>query len=62
MARKTETSYEVKKRWKDKTYKSYQLNLRYDIDEKLIDYIENSNEGVTAIVRKALNLLLKNEK
>lgn len=62
MARKTVTSYEVKKRWKDKTYKSYQLNLRWDTDEDLINYIEQSDEGVSAIVRKALNLLLKSEK
>ena len=58
MARKTETSYEVKKRWKDKTYKSYQLNLRYDTDAELIDYIESSNQGVSAIVRKALKLFI----
>lgn len=64
MARKTVTSYEVKKRWKDKMYKSYQLNLRYDTDKDLIDFIEKNkgNIGVTAIVRDALNEYVNSQK
>ena len=64
MARKTQTSYEVRKRWQDKAYKKYQLNLRHDIDQHLIDYIEANKEkfGVTNIVRDALNMYVDSEK
>ena len=39
--RKTTTSNEVKQRWKNKTYKAYQVNLRKDEDADLIRYVES---------------------
>ncbi len=55
--RKTTTSSEVKKRWIDANYKTYRVNLRYDTDQDLIDYMETHKgaEGVTPIIRAALN-------
>lgn len=38
--RKTTTSNEVKQRWKTKTYKAYQVNLRKDEDAELIEFVE----------------------
>lgn len=55
--RKTTTSTEVKQRWIKANYKSYHVNLRYDRDQQLIDYIEShitDGEGVTDVIRKAL--------
>ena len=54
------TSSEVKKRWMDANYKSYRVNLRYDNDQDLIDYIEQRKEqfGTTEIFRVALQLLI----
>lgn len=55
--RKTTTSNEVKQRWKDRNYKRFTLNLRYDTDQDLIDYIDAQTAlgvGVTETVRKAL--------
>ena len=54
------TSSEVKKRWMDANYKSYRVNLRYDNDQDLIDYIEQFKEqfGTTEIFRQALQLLI----
>lgn len=62
MARKTHTSNEVKNRWKAKAYKSYNINLRYDRDQKLIDYIEKHKGGIgtTEIFREALDEYLYN--
>ena len=56
------TSSEVKKRWMDANYKSYRVNLRYDNDQELIDYMEQHKEqfGTTEIFRAALELLIKN--
>ena len=56
------TSSEVKKRWMDANYKSYRVNLRYDNDQELIDYMEQHKEqfGTTEIFRVALELLIKN--
>ena len=56
------TSSEVKKRWMNANYKSYRVNLRYDNDQDLIDYIEQHKEqfGTTEIFRVALELLIKN--
>lgn len=62
MARKTTTSSEVKKRWMDANYKSYRVNLRYDTDKELIDFMEANKEklGTTEIFRAALeNLIAK---
>lgn len=58
MARKTYTSSEVKARWNKKTYKAYQVNLRYDSDQRLIDFVENNREkyGTTNIFRDALEM------
>ena len=53
---KTHTSTEVKNRWKKKAYKLYQVSLRYDSDQLLIEFIENNKEriGMTQIFREAL--------
>ena len=60
-ARKTTTSNEVKQRWKSKTYKSYIVNLRYDTDQNIIDFVESNkeNKGVTPLFREAMESLLK---
>ena len=54
------TSSEVKKRWMNANYKSYRVNLRYDADQELIDYMEQHKEqfGTTEIFRQALQLLI----
>ena len=56
------TSSEVKKRWMDANYKSYRVNLRYDNDQDLIDYIEQFKEqfGTTEIFRAAMEALINN--
>lgn len=61
MARKTQTSYEVVKRWREKAYKPYTLNFRYDTDQEIIDFIEKHKDkyGVTNIFRDALELYVK---
>lgn len=53
---KTHTSSEVKARWNKKTYKAYQVNLRYDTDQKLIDFVDKNREkyGTTGVFREAL--------
>lgn len=58
---KTKTSYEVKHRWNKKTYKAYQVNLRYDTDQRLINFIEaNKKIGTTQIFREALEEYIQN--
>lgn len=44
-------------------YKTYRVNLRYDTDQDLIDYMEahKQNEGVTPIIRDALEAFIKND-
>lgn len=61
---KTTTSYEVKKRWLDKAYKRYNVNLRYDSDQFLIDYLESnkSKYGTTNIIRDALTAYIEAQK
>lgn len=61
MARKTETSYEVKKRWLDKTYKQYTVSLRHDTDQELIDFLAANTEkyGTTNIFRDALRMYME---
>lgn len=44
-SRKTTTSNEVKQRWKNKTYKAYQVNLRKDEDADLIEFVEELRKG-----------------
>lgn len=58
---KTHTSSEVKKRWMDKAYKRYAVNLRYDTDQKIIDFLEKYKEkyGTTGIIREALDRYIK---
>lgn len=53
MARKPHTSNEVKMRWISKAYKRITINLRYDTDQKLLDWIEEHKEelGTTNIFR-----------
>lgn len=43
-------------RWINANYKTYRVNLRYDSDQHLIDYMEahKGAEGVTPIIRAAL--------
>lgn len=64
MARKTHTSTEVKQRWIDRNYKRIVVNLRYDTDKDIIDWIEEHKEeyGTTNIFRDAVELLIKNYK
>ena len=38
------TSSEVKNAWNAKTYKRYQVSLRYDVDGDLIEFIEKNRE------------------
>ena len=54
------TSSEVKNAWKQRNYKRYEINLRFDTDEEIIDYIEQHKEqfGTTEIFRQALQLLI----
>ena len=54
------TSPEVKNRWIKANYRQYTVNLRYDNDQDLIDYIEQHKEqfGTTEIFRVALQLLI----
>lgn len=54
------TSSEVKKRWLDKAYKRYSISLRYDTDQKLIDFLEDNKEkyGTTPLFRDAIELLM----
>lgn len=63
MARKTYTSYEVRKRWQDKAYKKYLVNLRYDTDQDLIDYMEANKDkyGTTNLFRDALRMYVESE-
>lgn len=50
------TSSEVKARWMEKAYKKYLVNLRYDTDQDLIDFVEANKDkmGMTQIFREAL--------
>jgi hypothetical protein len=55
------TTYEQRKAWMDKAYKRYNINLRYDTDEDLIDFIEANKDrvGTTQIIREALQMYVK---
>lgn len=56
------TSTEVKQRWIDNNYKRITVNLRYDTDKEIIDYIEANKErfGTTEIFRAAMEMLMRN--
>ena len=58
------TSTEVKNRWNSKTYSRYVVNLRYDTDNHLIQYLDKNKdvEGTTNIFRNALEEYIKGEK
>lgn len=64
MARKTTTSSEVKKRWMDANYKTYRVNLRYDTDQTIIDFMarETETRGATEIIREALTAYMNMNK
>lgn len=55
------TRTEIKNRWNAKTYRKYAVNLRYDSDKELIDYLEKNKEreGTTNIFRDALEAYIK---
>ena len=57
------TSSEVKNRWKAKTYKVYQVNLRKDEDKELIDWIEKNRGkyGISNIFREGIKKLMDAE-
>ena len=61
IARKTTTSSEVKQRWKNKTYKAYQVNLRKDEDAELIETVERlrARIGTTDIFRIGVETIKK---
>lgn len=55
------TSVESITAWKGRNYRQFNLCLRYDTDQKLIDYIEAraaEGTGVTEVIREALNAYL----
>ena len=58
------TTQEQRNAWKQRNYKQYAANLRYDTDQELIDYIEEhkDRDGVTAIIREALEMYVKAQK
>lgn len=59
--RKTTTSSEVKQRWKAKTYKAYQVNLRKDEDAELIAFVESlrGRIGTSDIFRIGIETIKK---
>lgn len=67
MARKTHTSTEVKNRWNMANYKRYQISLRYDADQDLIDFVErfkaqNDGMGVSDVFRAGVMALMEAER
>jgi len=63
----SKTSTEVKNRWNAANYKKYQINLRYDTDQELIDFVErfkaqNDGMGVSDIFRAGVETLMEAEK
>jgi hypothetical protein len=61
--RKKHTSNEVKQRWKVKTYKAYQVNLRKEEDAELISAVEELKAqgiGTSDIFRAGIEALLRN--
>ncbi len=63
MARKTVTSTEVKQRWENKAYAKYNVRLRHDSDQKLIDFVEANKEklGTSSIFRDALEMYVDSQ-
>lgn len=64
MARKTVTSTEVKQRWESKAYAKYNVRLRHDTDQKLIDFVDANKDtlGTSAIFRDALEMYVDAQK
>ena len=65
MARKTVTSTEVKQRWESKAYVKYNVRLRRDSDQELIDFVEkrkaellkeDPTKSTSSIFRDALEM------
>ena len=56
------TSSEVKNAWKQRNYKRYEINFRFDTDKEIINYIEANKErfGTTEIFRAAMEMLIAN--
>lgn len=61
---KTTTSTEVKNRWKKKAYKIYRVNLRYDTDHELMEFIDSNKDsiGLTQMFREALEMYMNANK
>lgn len=58
--RKTYTSSEVKKRYNDKTYKKYSINLRKVEDSEIISLIESEKEkgfGTTDAIKNLIQTM-----
>lgn len=64
MARKTVTSTEVKQRWESKAYAKYNVRLRHDADQDLIDFVEahKADKGTSNIFRDALEMYVNSIK
>ncbi len=54
--RRTQTSTQVKQRYKDKMYKRYQVYLKLDEDRSIIEWVDAHKDslGTTNIFRDAL--------
>lgn len=59
--RKTHTSQEVIKRYQDKTYRRYNLMLRYDTDADLIDLIDKYMVNGYDSPTKAIKAIMRGE-
>lgn len=60
--KKQSTSYDVIRRWRDKNYKQITIQLRYDTDADILDFIEEhkAEYGVTPFFRDAMKQMIKN--
>ena len=64
MARKTTTSYEVKRRWDEANLVTYAVRLRKDSDMELIEYIEArkaTGKNTSSIFREAVQKLMSED-
>lgn len=61
--RKTQTSTEVKQRYKDRVYRRYQVYLRFDEDYKIIEWVDSHKDtlGTTNIFRDALEMFIQEQ-
>ena len=62
MSRLSQTKQEIRIAWNKAHYKRYVVNLRYDTDQEIINYIEANKErfGTTEIFRAAMEMLINN--